>query len=362
MNRIPLIIIIACFFSVKESSAQALTDNYPSENQLFELVLIDDYTLTEENEYLANINDIEALGRDTIYISTETEPGLVRYTGKGQNQVKISAFGQGPFEYSDPSVIKIHEDNLYIWDSSLKLLSYDLNNNPVKESKKFRWSFGDIAITDEFLFAYNDGKSQGKPVQKMSLNDMEVKAEYGFINKSHAFYKMYSGSGAITYHDENVYFVYPSDLKLYKINVKSGSVDSTEIADEDFVNVEVNNPREIIRNDREKILEYMRNASIVSDIFALDNYLVVQAQVGEMTYLKEQNAYSAISKKTKFYILDYSSLELVDTISFSSITNLRPQLQYWTSNGRELIHITEYPLYPTPERNWTAYYFRLKEN
>jgi len=162
-------------------------------------------------------------------------------------------------------------------------------------------------------------------------------------------------------HENNVFFMGPSTTQIYKINTPSGKVMSNKIVDEEFKTTEIQNAREIMYNDKEKMSELIRDASYVIDMFALENYLIVQTQVGEAVYAEDANAYSLLEKKTKFHVLDYTTLDLLDTFTFSTVTRERPQSRYWTANGKELIHITHYPFNPLEQMAWQAYYFSIEE-
>lgn len=287
---------------------------------------------------------------------------MIRYTNRGENQISISRFGNGPYEFGEPSVIEIRDNRLFVWDAtSLKLITFGLDASPIDEITGFRWSLGDLAFTDHSAFAYNDGRSSGKYIQELSVSTGEVLSEYGEIDENHAFYKIYAPAGALAENDGNVYFMSPSSLKIHKINSATGDITSHKITDDEFTITEIDDARAILYNDMERVHELVRNSSFVMDMFTLENFLIVKTQVGEAVYIEEHNAYSLIEKKTKFHILDYESMNVIDTIIFSTVTQERPQSRYWTTNGKDLIHITHYPLNSLEPQNWKTYYFSLED-
>ncbi|MTI88733.1 MAG: 6-bladed beta-propeller [Balneolaceae bacterium] len=347
MVRYAILLLLLLQASNSYLYAQELTSNFNSDNEKLLLQRIKNYELTERDYFISNIKKGSFPDIDTILLSLDTEQGILKYSDEGNNQLRIGKIGRGPFEYINPSIVyyDTKDDNIFVWDASqLKLIQYDSQGKGIKEFTDFRWSWGDFVINDSTLFFYNNGKSSGKYIQEYHLESSEIIKKFGHIDQQHAFFKIYEGSGGLAQKSNYIYYVSPSKLKVNRINTDDYTEYSKTIHDPDFEVPHIKNAAEIISRGKQKISELMRDASIVLDVYALENYLVLMAQVGKQFYNPKAGFYTMEKKKIKFYVLDYGSLDLVDTFTFSLAINKKLQHEFWSANKNHLIYISQYPI------------------
>lgn len=366
------ITILFYFILLCEGMAQELSNRYPSDQQKFLLEKVDSYLLEESEYLLSEINDVSISKDGSLLLSMNSSPYVLKYTAQGREARKMGNQGRGPFEYLKPSLIDLHESSgdLFIWDSGLlKLIQLNNEGKGIKEYTGFKWAWGNFIISDSLIYIYNKGRSSGAYIQIYDPETYSYLQEIGQIDQEHAFYKISDDSGGICLKGEYIYFMSPSSLELHRFNISDHSIFSRRIQDPEFTVAPIENASAILKQGNKTVIELMRDASIIMDLFALDDYLVVMAQVGKATYNSEAGFFTAENKKIKFYVLDYSTLSLLDTFTFSLAINQKVQNRHWTTDRNNLIYISPFTVgntnlvstQPANDR-YVVNYFKIRKN
>ncbi|MDX1640027.1 MAG: 6-bladed beta-propeller, partial [Balneolaceae bacterium] len=280
-------------------------------------------------------------------VATDHTSGVVLYDSTGKQIRKIGDIGRGPAEYVSPGIVKFIGDTIYIWDEGLlKFLKFNTQNELLLEIAEFRWALQDFTVYGTDIFMYNSGKSSGAYIEQYHLNQNKYGKSFGQSTQEHIVLMTLNRAGGMDSRGDYLYYVSPSKLSIYRIDLKNYKKSNFPINDEDFKVPEVDNARKIIM-DIEKATEFITSSSVVTGIHLLDDYIVMIAEIGQAQYNKQYNAYLTLENKVRFYVLEYN-MQLIDTFTFAWNTKKGGQFKIWGSNGEELFFLSTTDLFGEP--------------
>ena len=324
-----------------------LTDNFHSDSNKLKLEITDHLTLKENQNLLSDVVSASLNNSGQFVVATDHTSGVVLYDSTGKQIRKIGDIGRGPAEYGSPGIVKLFSDTIYVWDKSLlKLLMYNLNNELLSEIADFRWAIRDFTVHGRKLYMYNVGNTSGEFIEEYQIDKNDYGEFYGKRTEEHTFLMLLHRAGGVSHKGLYVYYVSPSALRVHKINTNTNTEISFNIADEDFFVPDINNARKLIQSQKEAITT-LQTSSSVTGIYALQDYLVVKASIGNTKYQADLGGYAAFDVYVRLYILNYD-MELVDTFTFSMISQKGSQFKYWGANDQELFLLNTTDLFGEP--------------
>lgn len=344
-------------------NAQELTSNFLSDNSKLLMSYDDSFELSEENFLLPAISKVSINNNEQIAVYGKGLESIILFSSRGKKAIPIGSKGRGPFEFSKLGTFKLTNNNIYTWDKDLlKLSKFSLAGDKLLEVQDFRWAVKYIEPIRNQVFLYETGSISSKGyLQSYDITNNEFGSKYGNQNQTHILLNFNASSGSLTSLDNEVYFTSPSLLEINIINLENEENDKVEkinFNDESFIVPNIKSAREELAKGTENINELLMKSSYVTNIFALKDYLVVMAQIGESSYNNELKVYTAENRKIRFYVIDYSSKSLVDTFTFSVAANKKVQDSIWTSTNTDLVFLSSYNFFDThPHNQSTKVYF-----
>lgn len=129
------------------------------------------------------------------------------------------------------------------------------------------------------------------------------------------------------------------------------------VKDADFYVPEVDSAALIIPNFS-KFTEIIRETSRVTDLFVMDQYIVIVALIGHDTYNEKYDAYGAENRKIRFYVLD-TDMNHLDSFTFSMAADRDLQHKIWGANHHRLFFLSSFNLFgkESPEDPNAPLYF-----
>lgn len=318
-------------------SAQELKVLNLSDNSKLELKLSNSFTLLEDDYLLGEINDYSVDNENNVLFLSNS--GIIHYSNKDGSQSKFGRLGRGPFEFSDPDIVKITNNNIFIWDSNqLKISMFSLTGENHIELRGFRWAIQDFAVSGDTIFSYNSGRNTAEFIELYSISKRQfLEKKFGSQTEADKLLKAYDKSAGITIDENHFYYVTPSELKIHRVNLKNDKEETIHLNDEDFIVPEIKNANSIISQGRDKFTSILMNTSIIMDISLIKDFIILRAHIGELSYDNSFGYASPINKKVRFYVLDKSDMKLIDTFTFSFVHKEKIQFEKWDSSNNHLI-------------------------
>jgi hypothetical protein len=177
--KIALLFIIFLLLSCsKEKSSQ-------NQDSINEDVRLKDICVLQENINLfSEISSFVPINDSIFAIASVNPAQILLYNLLGKQILKIGKFGNGPYEYISPSIVKYHNNRLYIWCSSnLRLLVFDINGKPLLEFTNFNKAIKNFQIIKNLLVTYSAGGFNDPIIQLYDLDKKKYIKE-GFGNQS----------------------------------------------------------------------------------------------------------------------------------------------------------------------------------
>lgn len=344
MNRLKYLFAISFFLLVTcpyELTGQSISENTLGDNNLLKLHLIHTYELKESDYFISSILDIVHISDDSLLIITNTEDGVILYTDRGSVQKRISNLGRGPFEFVSPTISRVIDSKYFIWDSSqLKLSVFDKNGYGIREYSDFRWAINDFLVSGDYIYINNRGNSSGKILEKYQLSGSKRDPLFEAIDKTqeHLFLSSIQPSVRMTSIDDRILFISPSSLTLYALDTNSNEIKSIYLEDDDF---HVPHIRSVssLWSGAENPADYLRESSLVTNLFHVDGYIVIIARMGREIFNHAYNVYSSEERYFKILVLD-SNLNLKDTFRYSLFENGMLFDGTWFSKGNRLGYVS----------------------
>lgn len=273
------------------------------------------------------INDILNISDFKISNSTSEE---LYFADREQGKVGIRALGdipidyignagRGPFEYSDPALVRVNNSRTFVWDASqLKFLVYDRESNGIAESTTLDRSLRDFDVinNDSLALLMSDG-FEGPSVGIYSFSQGKIieKSLTGVKTKTDRLLDILQGTGAILADYPYVLYVLPGSPDIHRFNVITGEEEISEIQSPFFkVDQFDGDVHEFVNNRRDDLIVYLLSNSSSMGLFKHDGYYILQTVNGVSSV--DHNNPRNTSHENRFYMfyLLNSDLEIVGYI------------------------------------------------
>jgi len=362
MNYIKYILTgVLPFVIFFKAQSQHLTKEFPGDKEALQLVFEKQYPLKENLFFISEIRKASWNDLGQLALAMEQSPGVVLFDGTGTQIGQPGNMGKGPGEYVQPSRIMFIKDTLYVWDSGqIKFLKFDtVNNKPLLEIKDFRWAVQDFTVSGNDIFFYNSGRTSGPYIEQYNISDNKYIHRFGKRTQPHTLLTTYRYAGGIGHRGRYVYYISPASLKLHRIDTHNFEESTYALEDSEFKALKVENTRQIIMDG--EMQEVTNETGKVTDLFVLNDYLVISAQIGKDVYSEQFDAYLATERKVRFYVLNHD-MEHLDTFTFSVAAKPDIQDKIWGANSTQLFFLSTYNLFgeESPQNeNSPLYYMHI---
>lgn len=294
--------------------------------------------LKENIDMLGNICSFSFIDSNHFVISTTSpDPSLFIYNCQGIQEKKIKRFGRGPGEYIEPAIIHVFNNYIYIWCSKqLKLIKLDLKGRFIEEYKDLKKAIKDFSIQNENIIFYVAG---GFDEALIEIHHIRQRNNIDYIGKpsnEHLVLNLTERAGGLVLIDDSIYYTSTDALNIYCTNIKN-TKHNTEFCfkDTEFCVHELNTDANILmNNERNKVIDYLLNNSIIKNLFYVNNHLIIQSEIGKSKIAKKGIDHS--QRYIKYYIFNLNKEYLY---SVKELYNPEYNMQRYANYGNKLFNI-----------------------
>ena len=253
--------------------------------------------IEDKTNIISNISRFTVGKNEEIIIPDGKTSEIKVFSANGNLEYTIGRKGRGPGEFIDPYCCFINDEALWISDlRGFKISEFKFDKNAYKYTKDIRLSniCTDIKVKHNILFiaGYITGNQGAYALYSKDLKNsykieylLTNELKYGYTsNKKKQFLKDYRErknfssfnlSGYFDIYKNNIYFVWPADMRIIKINIKDKSTKifghKTNNYIKPFVSKEL---IEATRNrDSAAIRELKKNMSFIGGIFVTPKFV-----------------------------------------------------------------------------------------
>lgn len=307
------IILMIFLFNCSKSSSSGISD-------LGKNIHLEIQDSVQINEIL-NVSDfiISNSENEELYFA-DTEQGKIGKQAFGENPIEyIGNAGRGPFEYSDPALVRVKNSRTYVWDASqLKFVVYDRDGKGIAESVTLKRSLSDFdVINNDSLALLMSGGFEGPSVGIYSFSQGKIIEESltGVKTKTDRLMDILKGTGAILADYPYVFYVLPSSPDIHRFNVITDEEEKSEIQSPYFdTDIFEGDVHEFVNNRRDDLIVYLMSNSSSMGLFKHYEYYILQT-VNGVSSIDHNNPHNTSHKYRfyMFYVLN-SDLEIVGYI------------------------------------------------
>jgi len=262
--------------------------------------------LHENIDIVGNIENADVTSDGNIVIFGLKPPQFSLFARNGEQITLIGREGRGPFEYSQPSMIRYYDGQIYIYDASkLGFIIFNEQGEPLREELNIiRGGVRDVAISPEgYYFRLTGIKPNEIALYKPETDEIITIHKFQEREKENDMLSMLFDSGKIAKHENKLYFANVAINKVYIYNIDNDAIESVEIPDKDFsvpdLDFEIRSAQDLKRAE-----EYIFNNSRVRAIYTLSDFWIAEIENGR---------HINRTRTTKLFVYDYDN-NLIDTI------------------------------------------------
>lgn len=312
------------------------TESYVSTKQLYldEVIASEQFNATITDSIsisgLSNVSNFKSttMNGELLYAFIDLNNSVVQLYRNGVLS-KFGETGRGPFEYVNPSIIQIHEENVYVWDSSqLKFVVFDLNGNGIFESEPIKHSIQNFVVVDmDTLILYTSSGFNEGLLGVYSLKSGEIDYIGNSRTSEDHILALMSPSGGLHSIDSQIYYSYPSRPDIYVLNI-NGSMDMhLTVSSSRFVVEPFEGDFRLKMNtDRNALIQYVFNNSAVIGLYSFKDLLVMNTINGRSMANDSRNI--DYSKRYHVFYFFNSDLDYVGSLEMP-FSNGMEAYNYW---------------------------------
>lgn len=251
----------------------------------------DPIIVKEEEVLLGSISDI-ALHNQTSYMADEQRDAIVTLDTHGVASDFIRRSGRGPLEFERPSIIRVINDLIYVWDSdNLKLIAY----HPETGEGHKEWtgllskSISDFIIHEDIFYGFTRGGAPGATIIGMDLQNGAEVTRFTTKTEAQILLMRVRGNGGLALDGHNLLYVTPDQPNIKLRNLKSHENHTVAVDIPEFEIPEISNAHQIINAGFEAMDEFFSKSSFVTNIHKLKDFYVVEAQTGRVEFVASDN-------------------------------------------------------------------------
>jgi len=303
--------------------------------------------LKENNRIIGKISSFDFLNDSLFIVGVSEQAQIVLYNSKGKQLQLIGNKGRGPYEYINPSIVKVFNNKIYVWcKKSTRLIVFNSLGKPINQ---YNFSFGikDFSISNNYIGFYTANPSE--PILKIyNLEKKSFIKGYGDKTNEQKILNVFQNTGGITSTDNKLFFIPNNKLIIYEIDVNDLSSAIYIIQDSEF---KINKKKEDVKKFIMKIKEcyqYYFKSDIIDGLFHNGKGLIVKVQIknaniNQMNINRKANRKGKLdiklnnnsSNKQKFYVFD-NDLKLKYSVQTKITDILQHNDQLYMSHGEYL--------------------------
>jgi len=238
--------------------------------------------LDENLTTIGVIKSFDFVDESKFVVANPEQAQVILYNREGSQLAKVGGQGRGPFEYEKPDIVKVKDDKIFIWCSSLrKLLVFKTSGEPLNEFVEFPKGVKDFAVYKQYVCFYTSFGKGNSFIEIFDMNTGEfISQHFGTISSEQEVLDSYECSGGMTILGKTLFYASSDQTIIYTVDLETFKSLSYPIADEEFhVTKLKESPQEIIENPN-KAVKYIFGSDIITGLLATDNTIVLRSEVG----------------------------------------------------------------------------------
>lgn len=295
----PVLILCACSHQGAEIDTNDFKKVMDNDNNIVIAALNEDF------HPIGEIASFNMINEDKFVVSMINPSSVIIYDLQGNQVKKISRTGRGPFEYTEPSIVRTYDNKIYVWcRQQLKLIIYDEYGTPIREHNEFERAITDFIPSRNQISYMISGGYKGSVIETYDLNKKSIVSKHGTPTEEHILLNLAACSGGLSAYDENLIYATTDQLNINVVNINTQNhVETIRFYDQDFIIERINgSASDMINGNRNDALEYLLNNSLITGLFTTDKFIVLMAEVGTFTFDSQIRDNS--QRFNSFYILD----------------------------------------------------------
>lgn len=228
-------------------------------------------------------------------------------------------------------------NHIYIWCSKqLKLIKLDLEGRFVEEYKDLKKAIKNSSIWNDNLIFYIAGGFNEALIEIHHIHQQNNIDYIGKPSNEHLILNLTERAGRLILVNDSLYYTSTDTLHIYCTNRKNITHNtSSYFKDTEFIINKLNSDANILmNNEREKVIDYLLNNSIITNLFYANDYLIIQSKVGKAKIIDKRINYS--QRYLKHYVFDSSQNYLY---SVKELYNPNYNIQRYANYGNKLFNI-----------------------
>lgn len=295
-----IILFISCGFKNQDDTISIENDIIYDSVIPYEKVT----TLKENLEFIGNIKSLSFINLEEFVIAMTNPPAVMLYNIDGNQTRRIGNMGSGAFEYGSPSIVKGYNEDIFIWCSMYtKLFVFDKYGNPINEYQ-FDNAIQNFEVNDNYIFFYTvGGFVNRKIIEIYDISSEKIVQEIGNKSNKQLLLDHNGISGAMTLHENNLFFSLNHNPFIYRIDVRDFSKSTYQISDPEFNAIDEDITPEDVQKDPMGTIKHIVGSDMITGMFWVDGSLIVVAEIGEIE-MNELNYQDFSKRMHRYYVLD----------------------------------------------------------
>ena len=280
-----------------------------------------------------------AIADDRRFVVTDFT-NVFLYSAKGEQIRQIGNAGRAPFEYLNPSCVKIYKDTIYVWSAnSLKFISYTMEGTPVGEYP-YESAIRNFLPTDEHICIYTSGLRTDSVIDIYDKASHEIIQSLSPTSDEHKLLSHLWADAPLYSLGTDIYYCPKDRLDVYDCNESGRSQKTVAQIKSDSFKVDKVSGYDAIVTDRKRRNTYLNENSQTLTLFRQDGQFYLLTLEGDARL--SEDAYDTSNRYFSLYSV--SEQELVAQYNYDSIGN--PALFSSNADGLYFIKISDDEQHP----------------
>jgi len=277
-------------------------------------------TPTILDESLVTLDEVRSaliLPDESIVVVSKAVAAVVRYDAQGRQSRVVGRWGEGPFEYVSPSIVRRYKDGIVVFDSgTLKFVYYGMDGVGREEWKGMPHGLTDFHIDGDDVIAFS-GSSFDYFLMRIDRADRDT-SRFAKGSMLRSAIMSYEGTGNLGVRAGKAYYVYPDEPAVRIVDTKAGSESVVPVPDEDWTVLSGSLPADDFEDLNHalfdgRLLKYLSVSSVNLGVLSLADYVVAMVEDGSLAW-DGKDVPKAKERVLKLFIFD-DAMNLLDVVA-----------------------------------------------
>ena len=241
-------------------------------------------------EGLVTLDDVRSavvLADKSIVVASKAVAAVIKYDRSGRQLQTFGRWGEGPFEYVAPSIVRTYGNGVVVFDSgTLKFVRYRADGSGVEEWKGMTHSLSDFYMDSDDIVGFTGSAFDYFLLRiDRAAQDTSRFAEGSMLRSA---VMSYEGTGNFGVRSGRAYYSYPDESAVRIVDTVTGSETVVRIPDPEWKVVSGILPADDFDDLNHalfdgRLLKYLSGSSMNLGVKVLDDYTVAMIEDGHMS-------------------------------------------------------------------------------